>query len=853
MGATALATALSALAIGGADGALAHAQMPAREIVEIVRAYSIPPGRMSTALNRLADTSGVLIVYDTALTRALTTRGLEGTHSLGKALAALLSGTGLNYEVAADGRSVVIVLAQNDGMRNDASGAEALPTIDIGAEQSGAARNGGGQGRGRGAGDPSRETGYARSSTSSATRTDTPLINTPQSVQVVPREVIRDRQILNVLEAVQNVSGVQADNTTNFYDNFLIRGFSSGYGRSYRNGLRVEGVVGTVDMAFADRVEVIKGPASMLYGRIEPGGFVNVATKRPQEEFAATLDTQFGSWGVSRSIADITGPVDKEKTILYRLMGVYDRADSFVNFDHRDNGAAAFYVTYRPTDDFEANAQFEHYEKKQSTRAGQIPVHLMFDEDTGRPVTIPGYNDTPARLPRRFNHTDPTATSQFPYVVHRTTYAFDWSWRFADKWKVTNAFHYIDVYENQNGVFAMGFDGVGLSRGFGVGVVKRGQISTNLNLIGEVETGPITHRLLAGIDWYHYDDIWPSTGFNTSTFPSLNVFAPSYGGLGPLMHYTADYARNNTLWASSSHNFGAYVQDQISLLDDRVHILLGGRYDNAKENYGTTYGGDWETCYPRCSPLPMIGYADKTPLSPRAGLLVKIDADTSVYGSYSRSAGYNNGKSASGEIYPPERALQWEVGVKRQWMDGRLSTSLALFDLRKKNVLQPDPIFPDFSTAVGEVTSRGIELDVAGQITENLSVIGSYTFNSVKITDDNDNGNVGKRYYGAAPNVGNLWTKWDTAPGAREGFEFGAGFYAMDRRYGNNDNSWHMPAYVKFDAMAAWRMVIAGHDVAFRFNVKNIGDARYFENSNGGSGAFYGAPRTFLGQVSFKW
>ncbi|MBY6242601.1 TonB-dependent receptor [Methylosinus sp. Sm6] len=850
MGATALVTAMSALALGSADDARAHGQLPHEDVVEIVRSYEIPAGRMSTALNRLADASGVLIVYDAALTSALTTRGLSGVRTLSAALDALLSGTRLGYDVAADGKSVMIVLAQNDkGVRGDA-GAETLPAIDIGAEQNApAARNGGG--RGRGAGDPSRETGYARSSTASATRTQTPLIDTPQSVQIVPREVIRDRQILNVLEAVQNVSGVQADNSGIFYDNFLIRSFSSGYGRSYRNGLRVDGTGGTVDMAFTDRVEVVKGPASMLYGRIEPGGFVNVVTKRPQEDFAATLDTQFGSWGVSRTIADITGPVDAEKTVLYRLMGVYDRADSWVNFDHRNNGAAALYLTFRPTENFEANVQFEHYEQMKSIRPGQIPVALLYD-DSGKPVTIPGFNDQPAKLSRRYNQADNEYYSQFPFVVHRTVYAFDWTWRFADKWKVTNAFHYIDAHENQNAIFTSGFDGVTASRSFYVGVVKRYQLSTNLNLIGEIDTGPVHHELLAGVDWFHYGDDWPSTGW-LSSFPALNVWAPSYGGVGPLMHSVADAGRDNTLFASRWQNFGAYVQDQIGFFEDRVHLLLGGRYDKAEESYGATYGSDSASCYPFCSPYPMQRNPDTTPLSPRVGLLVKADPDTSVYGSYSRSAGTNNGRGAAGDMFAPERGLQWEVGVKKLWMDGRLSTSLALFDLRKKNVLQADPFNPAFSLAVGEVTSRGVEFDVAGQLTENLSVIGSYTFNSVKITDDNDNGNVGRRYYGAAPNVGSLWAKWDTAPGAREGFEFGAGFYAMDRRYGSNDNSWYMPSYVKFDAMAAWRTVIAEHDVAFRFNVKNIGDERYFENSNGYNTAAYGAPRTFLGQVSFKW
>lgn len=745
---------------------------------------------------------------------------------------------------------------------------QALPTISVGGAVARGGQAGAG-GNGQGAGGSTRtnaapaatvaarqvakeEKGYTRSSTTSATRTDMPLMDTPQSVQIVPKEVIRDQQDINILQAVQNVSGVQADNSGSFYDNFLIRGFSSGYGRSYRNGLRIEGTGGATDMAFTDRVEVIKGPASMLYGRIEPGGFVNVVTKRPKENFAATLDTQFGSWGLSRTVADVTGPVFADKSLLYRVMGVYDRSDSWVNFDHRNNGAAAAYFTYRPSNDFEANLQFEHYEFMKTIRPGQIPVNLMFDDD-GKPVVIPGYNDQPANLPRYFNHADHEAWSQFPYVVHRTLYYYDWTYRFNEKWKATSAFNYVHIDENQNAIAPMGFDGVNLSRFFYNGNVKRGQLSTNINLIGEVDTGPLNHKLLAGVDYYYYTDDWPRQGWNMQNFPSLNVWAPTYGGLGPLMHYTADYGRNNYLWASRWQNLGVYVQDHVTFWDDRIHLLLGGRYDNAEEKYGTTYGGDWEPCYPFCSPFPLERFKDKTPLSPRVGLLFKPDPDTSIYASYSRSAGTNNGKSAEGGAYPPELGLQWEVGAKKLWMNGLVSTSVALFDLRKKNLLQAHPYLPDIELAVGEVTSHGVEFDIAGQVTENLSIIGSYTFNSVKITDDNQNGNVGKRYYGAAPNVANLWAKWDTAPGAREGFEFGAGFYAMDRRYGNNDNSWYMPSYVKFDAMAAYRTVVADHDVTFRFNIKNIGDARYFENSNGYNTAAYAAPRTFLGQVSLKW
>jgi hypothetical protein len=176
------------------------------------------------------------------------------------------------------------------------------------------------------------------------------------------------------------------------------------------------------------------------------------------------------------------------------------------------------------------------------------------------------------------------------------------------------------------------------------------------------------------------------------------------------------------------------------------------------------------------------------------------------------SLGDNNGAAvADGTHPPPEVGEQWEAGIKTQWFDDRLTASAAMFDLRKKNVLQADPFNPGFSIAVGEVVSRGIEFDIAGKVTDNLSVIGSYTFDSVKIVNDNNNGDVGKWYNGAAPNVGNLWAKWDAAPGLPEGWELGAGFYAIDRRFGSNDNAWRLPGYIKFDSLLGYRMPIDGH------------------------------------------
>ncbi len=728
---------------------------------------------------------------------------------------------------------------------------EALPTIDISGSDSGT------RAAAPGPAAPAKETGYARKVSFGATKTDTPLLDTPIAVQIVPHEVIEDKQALNTMEAVKNVSGVQAQGGT-YYDQYLIRGFKSGYGVTWRNGLQLEGLLGGEEIAFTDRVEIVKGPGSVLYGRIEPGGFVNTVTKRPQEEFKAELNEQFGSWGLSRTTADVTGAFDKEKTVLYRVIGVFDHADSFTDYDHRDNAAGALFLTFRPTQNFEFNVGFEYYAKKQTQPdgSGTVPVNLLFDGN-GRPVVIKGVNDRPYNLPRHFSISDPSIWSDFPYTVNRTLYSYDWTYKFDDKWRITNRFHYVDDRENQTGLGNFGgFDGVNLTRTFVHGPLTRQILSTNLDLAGEIVTGPLTHKLLAGVDWYEYQDDWVGDyGFALPFVSPINVFSPGPTGyFTPILHGLADSARTNVLWRSREQDFGVYAQDQISLLDGRVQILLGGRWDEATVGNASTYGGALSSCFPVCNGYPLKWSPNSPRLSPRAGVLIKVTDNISAYGSYVRSFGSNNSSStADGRVIPPEEAFQWEAGVKALWLDGRLSTSVTLFDLTKTNVLEDDPLNPGFSIPAGTVNSRGVEVDVSGQVTENLSVIASYTFDSAKIVDDNGNGNNGKRFNSVAPNVGNIWAKWNTAPGAREGFEFGFGVYAMDDRWGSDANTWKMPGYVKFDTMGAYRMVIAGHDVKLQLNVKNLTDRRYFESSDTYGFAYYGAPRTFIGSVNFKF
>ena len=746
---------------------------------------------------------------------------------------------------------------------------ETLPTIDIAGEQNGApARRNLGQ---LSSLDDGKQAGYARTNAFSATKTNTPLIDTPRSVVVIPRQVLEDNQILNTQDAVKFVSGVQTGLFT-YYDAYLIRGFSNG-NNTYRDGLKLSGVSNTSDTAFIERVEVLKGPAAMLYGRIQPGGMVNFVTKRPQAEASYSAQEQFGSWGLSRTTVDATGPLDKEKTLLYRVIGVYDRADDFIDFRHRDNGSVLARLAWRPIEQFEANLSFQYDHLQVANRGsyGQMIPALA------QSYAIPGFIGRPAGLPRNWTQLDPKWYDELPDVMDRVLVAADWTYRFDNQWSVTNRFHYNHADEMQYYLLSRGYNlttgqmnrKLSWSRGY------RDMYSLNLDVNGEVETGPLKHKLLFGFDYFWYHQVYkgdnppgaPPAGFPLQPIQALNIWAPNYGGIDyyALHGYVAQGA-GNVLSRSNQVNYGYYVQDDISY-DDFIHFLIGGRYDVAfdvgQEVFGATQSAAGAQCYPFCDGHynpSWKGNKTERKISPNGGLLVKLNESFSVYASYSESFANSNAAAQSADATPfkPQEGQQFEVGAKASLFDGRLTGSIAAFDLYLSNILTPDPRFPNssFQIAAGKVRNRGLELDVAGQVTDNISIIGSYSYSDAIVLKSNVTGTgaiLGKRWPGIPRHAGNLWVKYDTAPGAKEGFTFGAGFYANGERWGNTANSWQLPAYVRFDAMVGYRFVLQNVPIEAQLNVVNIADTKYFESSDGGLNAAYGAPRTFVGSLKVKF
>ncbi len=665
---------------------------------------------------------------------------------------------------------------------------------------------------------------YAPKHSSSASKSDAALLDTPMAVQVVAAEVIRDRHITSTLEAVRQVSGVQAQPGT-FYDQFQIRGFGSGYGVTYRNGLQLEGVANAVDPAFIERIEVVKGPASMLYGRVEPGGFVNVVTKRPSAAAGVEIEQQFSSWRGRQTTLDATGPLSNHGDLAYRLIGTAGTGNDFYDFQHYNRKAILGALAWRASSQFDANLSFEYNNDKSGGR--------------GPNATAPQLGDRPDRsVPRSRAQGDPALWNHFPDTVRRHLVAFDWTYRFNEKWKLTQRFHRMGVDERQSGLSDWG--GVW---GFFYNPVTRDVVHTNLDLSGTITTGTLKHDLLFGADFFRYRDDWK--GFSGATsIPFVSIYDPGYVDPTPDLRALVDEARHNGLWKTFEADRGVYVQDRIAL-SEAWSVLVGGRWDRAWLRYGSVYGAVSEPCYPHCTPLPMSSWPADSAFSPRAATMYKLDARTSLYASYSKSFGANNSSLlASGASVEPEVGVQYELGIKHALADERLLASATLFNLTKSNVLAEDPNDRTRQIAIGQIRSRGLEVDVLGRLTPRLNILASYTLNPVKITrDTNDPSNQDHRRAGAPLHAASVWLKY-AAHQSGQGWAFGAGVLANGSRQGDDANTWQLPGYASVDAMASYAMQLAGHAAQVQFNVKNVFDRVYFDQVSNGFAA-YGAPRAW--------
>ncbi|WP_036287994.1 TonB-dependent siderophore receptor [Methylosinus sp. PW1] len=721
---------------------------------------------------------------------------------------------------------------------------EALPTIDIAGDGRRQADNRNGDGP---FGPGGRRTGYAAASAKSTLKTDTPLLQTPLSVQVVTRETMDDRQAIDIKDSLTtSVSGVSLG--YQFYDNFKIRGFDAG-GAFYRNGLR-QAQSSNIETVNLQSIEVLKGPAAMLYGRVQPGGIVNLAPKRPQPIPYYSFQQQGGNFGTARSSLDVTGPLTADKTLLYRANFSYFRTDTFRDFGNRETYMFAPTISWRPTERFTLNVDGEY--------------NATYWVDDLGDLGLPAVGRRPANIPITRYLEEPSITTKFRNANERALFAYDWTFEFLDDWSVTNRFSYQNTDYRQRIPYGWDFDentgqlsrALWIMGGLNGGYFHRQNLSTNVDIKGKVVTGPFTHRILAGFDYYSFTS--PSAGSDFFEISSINIYAPLYSPLNLVPFYAAT---NNWTGLRKDKWKGLYLQDQVSFWDDRIHILLGGRHDWAEGGTRSAY----DEAFALTELQRVVSY--NSPNSPMAGVLIQPLPWLSIYGNYTRSYGSSNVDGRTNTPLPPEIGVQYEGGVKAELLDKRLVATFAYFDIIKKNIARPVP-GRQFTRLAGEAESRGVELDINGRIDDNWSIIANYSHIDVRFTKDDEGligrtttvGNdvysnylVGKRLAAVPRNQANLWVKYD-ADGDLAGLSVAGGVSYVDQRPGDDINTFVLPAYARIDGMASYKfkpswLMANAPNMTFQVNVRNLAGTTYYESSNDRFSIAPGAPRSFLASL----
>ncbi|MEH1845740.1 MAG: TonB-dependent siderophore receptor [Nostoc sp.] len=649
--------------------------------------------------------------------------------------------------------------------------------------------------------------GYRVTDGSTATKTDTPLRDIPASIQVIPRQVIEDQGATSIREVVRNVSGVNFSTASgNRSEDFNVRGFTA---TQFRNGFR-EDFYSTrtqTDLANIERIEVLKGPASVLFGQADPAGIINFVTKQPLLNPYYNVSFTAGNYSFYRPTIDFSGSLTADKKLAYRLNAAYESAGSFRDFVDTERFIIAPTLAWQISPDTKLTAEVSYIHDSRPIDRGLVVL------SNNRVADIP--------ISRLLG-----AAGDGDFAETRTTLYLDH--RFSSNLSLRSAFRYTSSSEEQRKNNVATFAGpLEDDRFLSIGDARGAQhfetYTFQNDLTAKFNTGSIQHTVLFGLEFARQFDSYSYIGRDAGT---INIFNPDYnftfGAFDPLPNQGKDQVTS----------FGVYLQDQITLLDN-LKLVLGGRFDTYNDDSASN-GQPTET--------------DADAFSPRVGIVYQPIPEISLYASYTRSFTPVSGRSLSGDSFDPQRGTGYEVGVKGELANGRLSSTLAFYDITLSNILTTDPANPDFSIQVGEQRSRGIDFDIAGEILPGWKIIASYAYTDAKITEDNTFA-VGNRLNNVPYNTASLWTTYSLQNGSLKGLGIGGGVFFVDARAGDLDNSFEVSSYARVDAA----LYYTADKFRAAINFKNLFDTTYYEGVQNRFQVYPGAPFTVQGTISWQF
>lgn len=655
--------------------------------------------------------------------------------------------------------------------------------------------------------------GYIAEEANTATKTDAPILLTPFSVEVVDRALMDDQYATNLDDVLRNVAGVIPGGYYKNYDYYRIRGFESG-NNTFLDGLPLRRYISVSEEVFGlERVEVLKGPASALYGYSNVGGLVNMVSKRPRPGGFADLHVGVGNYDFVEVGADVGGSLIESGAITGRFNALYRRQGTFTDFTdtgERLYAAPAVSIALGPNTNLTILTQFVH---------DNVPVAM--------PLVAPGtvLNNPNGRLPitRNLgepgyqNITDSTRTLLGYQFSHNFNEVFSFRQNFRFRWQETkfggiyNSVLEPDmrtltrfVYESHENNKAVNVDNIGSA---------------------QFETGPVKHYAFVGADFFY-----ETADFSASMagITPIDIFDPVYGA-EPGEFVPASLQRD------TQKQLGIYAQEQ-ALLWDQLMILVGGRWDFVwTDNEDRMFDIDRKK--------------DDNKFSPRMGVAWEFVPGVSVYGNYSRSFYPQIGSmAASGKPLSPETGEQWEGGFKTLYFDGRLESTISVYQITKENVAIQDPLNPGFFINTGKQRSRGFEAEVAANAAPGWDFIGAYAYTDAEVLKDTFIP-AGTPTINVPKNALSLWTKYVLQTGPLKGLGAGVGGQYYSKQSGDLLNTFDLPSY--------WLAEAAAYYTRGRFraqvNVENLFDKRYFPASYNYEYVIPGDPFMIRGEVGFTF
>jgi iron complex outermembrane recepter protein len=802
---------------------------PAEQPVQI----DLPAGSLQQALEQLAQLTQLQILYDPDVLRGHDTQAIHGKLTPAEALAQLLAHTDIAFEFTASDAVALRAKARVATIPTPA-GIESLTqlrTITITA-----ARN--------------QELTYDSAPSVSSVKIDEPTLVVPVASTSLPQQFLKDHKAVRLEDVVEFVSGTETVPDGESSSGFEIRGFPT-Y-QYYLDGVRVSPDLhhdGFRDFANVDRIDILKGPASLLYGRTEPGGLINIVTKKPLEHPLVSLEQQVGSFDHERTQLDAGGPLSPGGTLLYRFNAAWENSGSFRDIANNRRVFVAPVVTWKASETTDVTTYLEY-------------LNSHDPSDSGLPLV--GDHVPPVPLSRSYDEGGEIHTTDLR-VGMEAEHDFGGGWiaqaHLDARW----------LHAPQAPQIALAADGiVPVQCHIEVCPVDRQLVAiptargytyyASADATHDFSFWHMTHSVLANVEFFQTgaDSEWDSV----SAFELTDdLFHPR---TIPLPLGLLDHPDQTTQRSTGERWSSVYLQDQVQF-GERFYFLVGLRYDGASAHNGQSVYTVTEGTRPFAS-----NSANVNALKQREGFVWRARPWLSLYAKYAENFGatpglYVGADGTNALFLPQQSAQEWETGLKVSLAQDRVAATLAFFNLTKTNIastlLEPalDPNGLLFLT--GTARNRGLELDLHGEVLPGLEVLASYAYIDSRISNEDTGstggggeliGTTGNRLFGVPRNGGSVWAAYRFS-GPLRGLKAGAGGIARGAREGDNANDYALPGFMKWNAFASYSWYMEGLQVSAQLNVDNLFNRSYVESLSGTRTVMPGYPRRWLASLRVEF